>query len=379
MLLKLLCCAGKLSENQMNIVIRADASNIIGYGHIMRCLTLADALTERRHSVQFVCRDLKGNINNLIVKHGYVVLVLPFPELSNSCSEQLNENEANVTVSQLTDVKETLNALGNINVDWFIVDHYSLDSIWHKEIYSCSKKIMVIDELANRYHECDILLDQTYGRSITDYDDLTNHNCIKLIGSSYSLLRKQYYQFRLQAEEKRNNFHTIKKILISMGGVDAENISAIVLDGLEAIQWEENIEVDIILGENSPYIEIMKRKVESSKLNTKILSDVENMAELMLEADLAIGAGGTTSWERCCMGLPSLMVIYADNQLSIVENISAAGAGINIGRSNMLTALKVSQYIENILESETMMNAMSKECFVICDGLGADRVVERLT
>ena len=103
------------------------------------------------------------------------------------------------------------------------------------------------------------------------------------------------------------------------------------------------------------------------------------MSELMLEADLAIGAGGTTSWERCCMGLPSLMVIYADNQLSIVENISAAGAGINIGRSNMLTALKVSQYIENILESETMMNAMSKECFVICDGLGADRVVERLT
>ena len=183
----------------MQVVIRTDASLQIGTGHVMRCLTLANALNEKGVTVEFICRDLPGNLIVYIESKGFSVhslhgLTTSKPGVSRSHNNLSHSHW--LGVSQEQDVKECESVLNIINPDWLIVDHYAIDCWWQNELKGHYKKLMVIDDLADRRHECDLLLDQTFGRKEEDYKSLVNKDCHLLLGSKYALLRPEFTQWR---------------------------------------------------------------------------------------------------------------------------------------------------------------------------------------
>ncbi len=295
----------------LNIVFRADASINIGSGHIMRCLTLAGEFRNNGGEITFICRELSGNLISLIKSKGYSV-----------CS--LSWQDDNTIFNWYKDVSETINTLDSkdIKADLLIVDHYQLDSQWESEIRDYTKNIMVIDDLADRNHDCDVLLDQNYYCDFESrYDSLVSEGCLKLLGPSYLLLRQEY---TLARENLLSRNGEIKQILVFFGSSDIEGFTLTVLRAIESIKLLD-INILVVVGNSNPNRKEVERYC-SGVSNMSFFCQVDNMAELMTNSDLAIGAGGASMWERCFLGLPSITVILADNQKKTTEDVAIYGA-----------------------------------------------------
>ena len=340
----------------MKTIIRTDASHIIGTGHVMRCLTLAQTLQNKGAEVQFICRKHKGNLIDKICSTGFHTFEL---ELTD---EKEVDNKLAYTsclgATQQKDVDECINILKDKKTDWLIVDHYSLDEYWQKSLKPYYKKLMVIDDLADRQFDCDILLNQNLGSTKEQYKNRVPKSCELLLGCEYALLRPEFSKLRGQALEKRKKTKEIKNILISMGG--GEN--KIIYDILK--QLDSRFNVVVVLGKNF----LFNKKVQSyvDGKNIKIIMETDNMAKLMLDADLAIGAGGSTSWERCCLGLPTIVFMIADNQREVVKNLEQLGA--------VIVAENLKEDLQLIMRDIDLWKRMSNKAQEICDGLGVHRI-----
>mgnify|MGYP003969283611 CR=1 FL=1 len=336
----------------MNIVFRVDSSSQMGVGHLMRCLTLADELEKQNHNATFICRELKGN---LIKSINYKVFVLPLDK--DFQSDDLYLSWLGATQEQ--DAKQTIQAIHN-NADLLIVDSYALDEVWHKQLKLHTKKIMVIDDLANRQFDCDILLNQNLGSYKDDYKNKAPKDCRLLLGCDYALLRLEFVTLRVQALKKRRNTTEIKNILISMGGSDKNNVT---YDVLQQIDGDFNIVV--VLGSASIHQEMIKDYAQDK--NIEVIVNSKNMAELMLKADLAIGAGGATSWERCCLGLPTLLYVLSENQRKTAENLEQLGA--------VMIVRNLENDFQALVNGFSLWQFMSSKSQSICAGLGTEKVV----
>ncbi len=343
------------------IVFRVDSSIKIGTGHVMRCLTLARLLKENGAVVKFICRKHEGNLIDKIHSSGFNVHELEVLEETKINNKLAHSHWLGATQQQ--DANDCIDILKVEKTDWLIVDHYALDEQWHNDLKPYYEKIMVIDDLADRKHCCDILLDQTFGRQQEDYSALTPEGCKLLLGSQYALLRPEFSKFREKALIKRKSTHKIKHILISVGGSDIKNITYDILQNIN----NDYITV-VALGKNSPHNSMLKNYAKNK--NIIIIINTGDMAELMLNADLAIGAGGSTSWERCCLSLPTLLYITADNQKEISENLE------RIGAVKIVKNLK--KDLRTMYANFSLWKSMSKKSATICDGLGANRVVKNL-
>ena len=339
----------------MNIVFRVDSSKNIGSGHLIRCITLANELCKKKHSVTFICRALPGNLINL-AEQKHLVRILPLIKTLQFDDFYLDW----LGSTQDQDAKQTIENMPN-NVDLLVVDSYALSEFWHKKLRKYTRKIMVIDDLSDRNFDCDILLNQNLGANKGDYQGKVLNNCTLLLGCEYALLRPEFAQMRSTALEKRKNTKNIKNILISMGGSDNQNLTYNVLQNISNI-----FNIVVVLGQNSPHNEMIK--TYSQDKNVEVIIGASNMAELMLNADLAIGTGGSTSWERCCLGLPTLLFIVADNQIKIAENLERLKA------VKIVDNLK--QNLKLILDDFNFWQQMSHESVKICDGLGVIKVVD---
>ena len=359
----------------MFIVIRVDSSIQIGAGHIMRCLTLAKELRDRGAEVLFICRDIIGNMVKIIEDSHIQVMLLPL--LAKNGNNDINEPEKILDTWE-KDAAETICAIGNRAVDWCIVDHYGLDERWHKKIRKHVKNIFVIDDVANRKFDCDILLDQTFGRKDTDYQANIPDACQLLLGSEYALLRPDFKSLRPTAMKKRGNVTEIRKILIAMGGTDVKNITSIALNAIEIQDWKGKPVVDVVLSSNAPNVANIKKQALNTGIMVNVHLDAPNMAELMLDADVAIGAGGSTSWERCCLGLPTIVVITANNQSEIVNNLERAGAIVSLGRSDNISVESIAKTLDVLITSQSRAIDMSMEAFNICHGKGAEICADKI-
>ena len=207
----------------MNVVFRVDSSLVIGSGHIIRCLTLANELKNRAARITFVTRLHDGNMSYKALEQGYNVELLEKPNNTNKTYKS-KDYSAWLGVNWKKDALETIKKINKIKsnekIDWLIVDHYALDSRWHNKLRSVVKKIFVIDDLCNRELDCEILLDQTYCRKESEYRDKVPNKCILLLGSKYALLRPEFRHVRKIAFEKRFSIEKINRILVNMGGVD---------------------------------------------------------------------------------------------------------------------------------------------------------------
>ena len=337
---------------------------MIGSGHVMRCLTLADALSELGNKVVFICKDHNSNLINKIINSGYEVKVISV-SLSNDVNSQLTHAEW-LGGTQEEDADKTLAAIELFDVDWMIVDHYAIDEFWHKRIRPHVKRTFVIDDLGDRKHHCDILLDQNLGATLEKYQDIVPENCELLLGPQYALLRPEFAQWRNKTIERRRHVKIPKNILVSLGGVDSQNITTNVINELSKLSILADVEVNVVLGSQSPHINAVEIAAQKALLKVNVHVDSIRMAELMSQADLAIGSSGSSSWERCALGLPAINFVIAENQIGIALALESAEAAITIRGEDELSS-KLNIAIQNLKK-------MSIEASLICDGSGVKRV-----
>ena len=356
------------------IVFRTDASVQIGSGHVMRCITLAEEVRKRGVDVRFICRELEGNLCDFIGNKGFAVSRLSATGAQNAVEGAFSSSwDQCVGACWEEDAEETKSILEGSCWDWLVVDHYALDVKWESLMRECTKHMMVIDDLANRKHDADVLLDQNYENPLHKaYPSLLHGTACCLLGTRYSLVRPEFSQYREESLARRNG--DFKRLLVFMGGSDPDNDTAKVLNGLGASVMN-SIQVDVVLGASNPHHKEIKEicaRLPSATLHVQ----TPHMAKLMTLADCAINAGGSTAWERCTLGLPGLVVIQSDDQIAIAKEIDRVGGHRLLGRAEELTCIDYANAIE-ALESEHL-NQMSEISSTLCDGKGAARVADQL-
>lgn len=323
----------------MLVVIRADASTSIGSGHVMRCLTLAHRLKKEKNArVVFVMRVLPGNLIGVVEKQGFEVLKLPPANQKYS----LNGYGLWLTVPMDVDAQQTIEALqhylqehGCDFVNRLIVDSYALDEQWELMLRPYCREIMVIDDLANRKHDCDILLDQNfYLNKDVRYAGLVPEHCKMLLGPEHALLREEFYEAKKHLRKRDGN---IKNILVFYGGSDLTNETEKAIKALVQLHDEGySFTADVITGVSN----FRREKIEKICSKYHFLHyycQVSNMAEFMNKADLMLGAGGSTTWERLYMELPALVTAVAENQIQGCRDCSQAGVIYYLGESEKVT------------------------------------------
>ncbi len=304
----------------MRVVFRVDASTKMGSGHVMRCLTLAEELEKNGSDVSFISRAHEGNLNHLILKKGFQI-----HELQNSISTKLNKKSIKgdnydrwLGATEDKDAQETIKAIGIDKPDWLIVDHYALSEKWEKTVRPTVKNIMVIDDLANRSHDCDMLLDQNWFENMdTRYACFVPANCTQLLGPGYALLRQEFTEARKSLKQRNGK---VNRIFVFFGGSDPHNLTGMALRALSEPELT-HLEVDVVIGENNNHRDKIQKLAELRDL-THLHIQVDNMASIMKKADLAIGSGGSTTWERMCLNLESHVIISAENQKDVNEHLN---------------------------------------------------------
>ncbi|GGI82105.1 UDP-2,4-diacetamido-2,4,6-trideoxy-beta-L-altropyranose hydrolase [Legionella impletisoli] len=353
----------------MRFLFRTDSSLNIGSGHIMRCLTLANELKKYGADISFVCRNHKGNLINKVETAGYRVY-----RLKSYTSENYSGNDYSLWlgVTQEEDAHEILSVIGKKYFDWVIVDHYAIDEIWERMIRQRARKIMVIDDLANRKHDCDFLLDQNYFGAKTPkrYNHLVSPTCHKLLGPRYALLQPEYKYFR-----KRLNPHngTVKTILIFFGGSDKKNLTEIVLNALNCDELKE-IKVNVVIGSNYCYPEKIRRLV-STRANTFLFRNLSTLAHLIKSSDLMIGAGGATTWERMCLGIPTVASIISENQKEMTLALSNETLQISVNDPFDMSVNDWKELIGGMIRQPFLIQTFSNQSKKYVDGHGVERVI----
>lgn len=363
----------------MRVAFRVDAAVHIGLGHVMRCLTLAAQLRSEGVFSHFICREFEGNLAQMILSEGHQLHLLPLVDTP------LNESQLNsvpphadwLGVSWETDLKQTTDALSKLHFDWLIVDHYALDFRWERGIRSKCKRIMVIDDLADRSHDCEAMLDQNLGRKKEDYRHLIPSGSQVFIGPEYALLKPEFSELRGKSLERRSHsiidgFH----VLISMGGVDSDNVTGEILNYMNESSLSRNLKITVVLGPTAVHVASVKKQVHELALSVDVLVGVTNMAELMLFSDLAIGAAGGTALERCCLGLPSFVFILAKNQEAGANALHKAGAAHVLGDISCIKSL--GNKLDDIVCNPSVLCEMGQKSSLITEGKGASLIINSL-
>nr|WP_315974767.1 UDP-2,4-diacetamido-2,4,6-trideoxy-beta-L-altropyranose hydrolase [Pseudomonas sp. 7P_10.2_Bac1] len=363
------------------MAFRVDASLQMGTGHVMRCLTLAEAMKQDGGDCQFICREHPGNLIEHIRSKGFQVHVLPLSG-SNLSSSAFKDEELQLAHAEWLgsthqeDATQSTAILSELKPDWLIVDHYALDARWEVTLKPYYHKLMVIDDLADRAHRCDLLLDQTFGRDSKDYEAWTPDSCTLLCGSQYSLLRPEFAALRSYSLERRKN-PQLKHLLITMGGVDKDNATGQILQALKNAELPGNCEISVVMGSTAPWLAEVQLLAEQMPWQTTVKVGISDMAQLMADSDLAIGAAGATSWERCCLGLPTIMLVLADNQRMAAGILDSAQAAVMLCNDDDMDA-KLAKILANFARDARRLNNITDHAKKITDGTGCKIVADSL-
>lgn len=357
------------------IFFRADASREIGSGHVTRCLNLASALRDRGAVCVFISRAHEGNLIAKTQQQGFEVLTLK-EKRKGSLGNKPKQTEYIrwLGTDWKTDAMETLQVLKSSRPDWLVVDHYGLESRWEKKLRACCKKIMVIDDLADRDHSCDLLLDQNLVADLeTRHQERVPPNCTLLLGNQYALLQKIYAELHPCAPPRLGS---IRRLLVFFGGADHKHL---VLNTIEAFLGlgRPDLFLDVVIGPAGTAWSQLKAKVKEHR-QISLHENLPSLAPLMLKADLAIGGGGSTSWERCCLGLPTLVITVAENQIAIAQEMNRQGLIRWLGHKNKVSAKTILLALKKVLADQGSLADWSSRCWGCLDGKGASRVADIL-
>ena len=318
-------------------IFRTDASVTIGGGHVRRCLVLADALAEAGWAISFVCSATARSIVPALAGRGFAVTEpAVFEKAPTRC-------------------------------DLLVVDDYRLDVVFERAARGWAARILVVDDLANRPHDCDVLLDQSPGGARDAYADLVPKDCTLLLGPSYALLDPRFRAARRQ----RREIGDVERIFVNFGTTDIANATSLALDAIAAAKL--NAAIDVVIGGAAPHVAALKTKI-AARAGVTLHVDVDDVAGLMRRADLAIGAGGVGALERCVLGLPSAILTVADNQHTNAQALAASGAARYWGDIGSRSGDEVAAALKALTADQTGRAAMSDAAAALVDGLGAVRV-----
>lgn len=346
----------------MNIAFRADASPSIGIGHLMRCLALADELARTGARCTFVCASSVDMARARIVAHGHEFLALP-------------QAPPSAPIDWQDDAAGTATALKDRALDWLVADHYALAACWESRLRPLARHIAVIDDLADKQHDADLLLNQNAGASASAYDHLVPTGCSLLLGPMNALLAPGFAQARLlkgTTSVAQDGLH----LVITMGGTDPRGATLSVIEALEN-DLPAPTRVTVVLGSSSPVLDEVMRKTASSNLDIRLAVDVDDMADLLATADIAIAAAGSTLWELCCLGVPTIAVKIAENQDHTARTLAALGAVALIDDPEIIRA-NLPQMLEKLMDC-TSRQRLAIRAGAVTDGLGSRRVAAIMT
>lgn len=360
----------------MKFIFRTDASLRVGTGHVMRCLTLAKALRDRGAECTFICRDHEGHLIEKIRQEGFDCIphAQPSEILDVHDSDEPPLAHADLLgTSWQHDAQQTIQALGAERVDWLVVDHYALDKRWEETLRPHAKKIMVIDDLADRYHECDLLLDQNLVVNFeTRYQHLLPEHGASLLGPQYALLQSEYPELHPRTPPRTG---PVKRILVFFGGADQHNLAGRTVSAFLKLK-RDDIKLEVVMSSHSPHA-AETQALAQSHANITLHDALPTLAPLMFQADLAIGASGTTSWERCCLGLPSLVITLSENQKPIAAELHQRGLVRWLGHYDAVTIDRLVEVLQSLIDFKELQS-WSQACMAVTDGDGVKRVVSVL-
>jgi UDP-2,4-diacetamido-2,4,6-trideoxy-beta-L-altropyranose hydrolase len=344
----------------------------------MRCLSLAEHLRKNGCDVRFICRDHEGNLVDYIQSKGYQThkLITPSSERIGQYQESPLYHASWLVVPWQMDAEQTIAHLQDESepIDWLIIDHYAIDAAYEAAIRPYVSKIMVIDDLADRKHDCDLLLDQNYDNtSKNKYINLVPQACAIFVGPDYALLREE---FRIARGAMKRRDGRIRAVLVSFGGVDITGETIKVLQALLPLVMK-GLKLEVILGKMNPNTAAIIAFCRQMP-HCRYYEHVENMTALMAEADLAIGSGGMTTWERCTLGLPSIVITTAHNQEKSTERVAKIGAIHYLGKSADITPSLIYGKVVQLMNDPPECLDMSSRAYELVDGLGLIRISEEL-
>ena len=371
----------------MRIVFRTDASLLMGSGHVMRCLTLADALNAKGADCHFISREHPGHLLELIRQRGYKVNsllahVTPAQTaiknivINSSILQQEPAHAAWLGSTWQTDVQETAPILASLQPNWLVVDHYALDQRWGEALAPHYRQLLVIDDLADRPHHCDLLLDQNLGRQPEHYAQWVPAHCRVLAGPHFALLRPEFAALRSYSLQRRLVQPALRQLLITMGGVDQPNATGQVMQALKTCALPANCRITVVMGLSAPWLLNVRKLAVKMPWSTEVVVNVNDMAQRMADSDLAIGAAGSTSWERCCLGLPTLMVVLAENQQAGAQALENAHAVRLIGCVSDIAA-QLPLAVRELIHSDCQ-SRMGLAASAIIDGHGTEKILNAM-
>lgn len=361
----------------MEVLFRTDASLDIGTGHVMRCLTLAEAMRDQGANCRFTCRSHRGNLIREIRQRGFDVFELPY-----DCNWKGTESTQFAHTDWLgadweMDAEQTKVGACEKAIDWLIVDHYGLDARWERALGPYCRKLMVIDDLADRPHACNLLLDQSFTRDAADYLSFVPNDCHLMCGLQYALLRPEFAALRSYSLQRRARPIALREILITMGGVDKDNVTGQALKALRTCALPKDCRITVVMGPTAPWLDEIRSQVQDIPWPTRVLVGVGNMAQLMADSDLAIGAAGTTSLERCCLGLPTIMFVLAENQRKTARALARSG-GVKLIELGQNAETQFREELLQLVDDPVQLLQMSNFAANVVNGSGVIRLIRKL-
>lgn len=337
----------------MKAAFRCDATPTLGGGHAMRCLTLANELRKRGDEILFVCSKETLEMVAALGRSGHKLL------------------DAGSTAA---DAVAEIQGYWSDGADWLIVDSYAIDRIDERVLRAATRRLMVVDDLADRPHDCDLLLDQTHGRAPEDYANLAPAESRLLLGGAYALLRPEFAAGRPLARARRAAGGEARRILVSLGLTDIGGVTARVMRALIAHRLEAMF--DVVVGRRAPSLPALQALSQECPA-LRLHVDAQDIAALMIEADVAIGAGGASSWERCCLGLPTVLIVLADNQKFVAKTLEAQGSAICVGGGDDAPERAVGA-LTSLMSDRHALENMAQAALRVTNGEGACYVADAM-
>jgi UDP-2,4-diacetamido-2,4,6-trideoxy-beta-L-altropyranose hydrolase len=340
---------------QVKVAFRVDAVPARGGGHAYRCVALADALADQSAHCIFATKATTLKTVPALASSGYEIVVL-----DDRSDEAFEASDMGIRVGR---------------VDVLIVDDYRLGAAFEQTARAWAPFIVAIDDAPNRAHIVDVVIDPTYGRTALAYAGAAPGARV-LAGSDYALLRPQFACLReasLAWREQRAG--RLERILVCFGAVDPDNYTEAALDILLQIA---DVHINILVGASHPRTPAIRAKIAEAGARVRLLESRDDVAELMVNSDLTIGAAGGMSWERCALGVPAVAVSIADNQRDVGESVARAGAMLYLGGGldAMRKALAIT--VTTLRAEPAQLTEMSRAAASLCDGRGAQRAAAAL-
>jgi UDP-2,4-diacetamido-2,4,6-trideoxy-beta-L-altropyranose hydrolase len=350
-------------------VFRVDALPFIGVGHLMRCLALADALRAYGMDVHFICRDGENSSSWLVERQGFTLHRLPPSATPSNRDDPWQWLGVSLEADIVAATEVILSTLRC--ADWLVVDHYAIDFAWEQRLRSVCRRILVIDDLANRQHDCDLLLDQSL-RDANPYVYLTPDHAEVLLGPRYALLRSEFSKQRIQCRPREG---VVNRLVVFFGGSDTTGDTLRTLEAL--VKLPDPIQSEIIVGGMNASRQVIEAICRPHR-NLKFAYQVSDMALRFASADLAIGAAGTTSWERLSVGLPTLVIEQVDNQTENAKQLEKHGVAIRLGRSSTVRSCHILSALQALMVAPERVHQMSTKAMEMVDAQGANRIARAM-